>query len=205
MTRAEAQAIGAATYFEGIPCRAGHVAPRRVSNRTCVECLRLSAMRWRQKNPELVIENWQRWYATNAESERQKKLARFYERRTECLEANKLWHRENAEFHKKRCRQWREANPEAKRAYDHIRRARKAASGGKFSPSDIRRIFNAQRGRCAYCAVPLKRSFHRDHVMPLALRGENTARNIQLTCKPCNQSKGSKHPIAFAQERGLLI
>lgn len=34
----DAVAEGAAHYFTGKPCKAGHVAPRHVANRTCSEC-----------------------------------------------------------------------------------------------------------------------------------------------------------------------
>jgi hypothetical protein len=35
-------------YFTGLPCKAGHVAERQVSNSTCRECLR----DWRRANPK---------------------------------------------------------------------------------------------------------------------------------------------------------
>lgn len=38
---------------------------------------------------------------------------------------------------------------------------------------------------------------HIDHVMPLRLGGSNYIENIQLLCRPCNLSKGSKHPAVW--------
>jgi 5-methylcytosine-specific restriction endonuclease McrA len=41
--------------------------------------------------------------------------------------------------------------------------------------------------------------------MPLKAGGTNDILNIQLLCKPCNLSKGAKHPIDFMQQRGFLL
>lgn len=38
-TRAEAQAVGATHYFTGVPCKHGHLAPRKTKG-SCVECLK---------------------------------------------------------------------------------------------------------------------------------------------------------------------
>lgn len=87
----------------------------------------------------------------------------------------------------------------------HRRRALKLSAGGTFTEADIRRIYDAQRGRCACCTNKLGRSFHRDHKIPLARGGSNSADNIELLCKRCNLGKGSKDPIAWANENGKLI
>lgn len=41
-TRAEAKLVGASHYFTGVPCKHGHVAPRKTKG-ACVECLRADA------------------------------------------------------------------------------------------------------------------------------------------------------------------
>jgi len=85
------------------------------------------------------------------------------------------------------------------------RRALKISAGGTFTEADIRRIYAAQRGCCAWCKEKLGKSFHRDHKTPLARGGSNSADNIELLCKGCNLGKGSKDPIAWANENGRLI
>lgn len=91
-------------------------------------------------------------------------------------------------------------------AHVHTRRARKKASGGTHTAADIAAIAKAQGHRCAYCRADLRKTKrHVDHIMPLALGGSNDKSNIQLTCQPCNLSKGARDPIAFAQERGMLL
>lgn len=76
---------------------------------------------------------------------------------------------------------------------------------GKHTDSDIRRIFAAQRGRCAYCREKLTVQVVKDHAKPIAQGGRNEAKNIQLTCFSCNASKGSMSPEAYARKIGLLI
>lgn len=89
-------------------------------------------------------------------------------------------------------------------AYQAVRRSR--ASSGRFTEADVVRIHGLQKGCCAICHDPVSLSdAHRDHIVPLFLGGANDAGNIQILCPTCNLSKGSKHPIDFAQMRGLLL
>ena len=43
-------------------------------------------------------------------------------------------------------------------------------------------------GQCARCGS--NRNLEFDHIIPLAMRGSNTARNVQLLCADCNGRKG---------------
>jgi 5-methylcytosine-specific restriction endonuclease McrA len=62
----------------------------------------------------------------------------------------------------------------------------------------------SQRGRCAFCPAKL-RSWHVDHRVALSKGGDNSKRNLQLLCRPCNLRKFNKDEIAFAQETGRLL
>lgn len=42
ITRAEALAAGEMYYYTGAACKSGHISKRQVSNKTCVECSRMS-------------------------------------------------------------------------------------------------------------------------------------------------------------------
>lgn len=90
-------------------------------------------------------------------------------------------------------------------ARSHIRRARAVSVGGAFTAAEVRKLHGLQRGRCASCQCALGEKYHRDHIMPLSLGGDNAISNIQLLCQHCNQVKASKHPIAWAQEQGRLL
>ncbi|MDE2020582.1 MAG: HNH endonuclease [Patescibacteria group bacterium] len=86
------------------------------------------------------------------------------------------------------------------------RRARELSAKGIITNSDVEKIYNLQRCKCAWCRKPLKFSLiYRDHIIPLALGGTNYPRNIQLLCRACNARKQAIHPIEFAQREGRLI
>lgn len=88
-----------------------------------------------------------------------------------------------------------------RRIYEARRRARKRESSGTFSQGDIERILRLQRNRCAACRSKLDGAFHIDHIVALSNQGENSARNIQLLCEPCNLSKGSLPAEVFMREK----
>ena len=57
-------------------------------------------------------------------------------------------------------------------------------------------LFDSQLGCCAnsYCGRSLKDGCHVDHIMPLALGGNNDLRNLQFLCPNCNIRKSKLHP-----------
>jgi 5-methylcytosine-specific restriction endonuclease McrA len=57
-------------------------------------------------------------------------------------------------------------------------------------------LFDSQLGRCAnaYCSKSLKDGCHVDHIMPVALGGDNDLRNLQFLCPDCNFRKNKLHP-----------
>jgi 5-methylcytosine-specific restriction endonuclease McrA len=50
-------------------------------------------------------------------------------------------------------------------------------------------VWNRDGGRCVRCGSRDRLEF--DHVIPLALGGSNTARNLQILCEACNRTKGA--------------
>jgi len=57
-------------------------------------------------------------------------------------------------------------------------------------PDDVKVfVWNRDHGRCVKCGSAERLEF--DHVIPVALGGANTARNLQLLCEPCNRAKGA--------------
>jgi len=50
-------------------------------------------------------------------------------------------------------------------------------------------VWNRDRGRCVSCGSKERLEF--DHVIPVALGGASTARNLQLLCETCNRTKGA--------------
>lgn len=100
---------------------------------------------------------------------------------------------------------WRANNRDHARAYAAKRRERINKSGGNYTKYDVAKIRELQNNKCAACEVCLSDGYHVDHIMPIALGGTNCPDNLQVLCPPCNLSKHAKDPIAWANERGLLI
>ena len=143
------------------------------------EKARARAADWQKANPERRKEIRARWIENNKEKMHAIRLA------------------------------WKKANPDKVRANkistQATRRARKAQSGGSFSTKQIEQLYGLQRGCCAMCKDRLDSQFERDHITPIALGGSSDISNIQLLCRPCNRSKGSKAPIEHAQRLGMLL
>lgn len=85
------------------------------------------------------------------------------------------------------------------------RRARMKEVDGILSHGIIDRLMKLQKGKCACCGVLLKGKFHLDHIMPIALGGNNEDSNMQLLLPKCNLRKHKKHPIDYMQEKGFLL
>lgn len=57
-------------------------------------------------------------------------------------------------------------------------------------PQDVKMIvWQRDGGRCVTCDS--QQSLEFDHIIPVAMGGSNTARNLQLLCEPCNRRKGA--------------
>jgi 5-methylcytosine-specific restriction endonuclease McrA len=57
-------------------------------------------------------------------------------------------------------------------------------------PQDVKvTVWQRDNGRCVQCSSQQNLEF--DHVIPVAMGGSNTVRNIQLLCEACNRRKGA--------------
>ena len=215
VTRRDAAAVGDTRYFTGEPCKQGHLAQRWVASYTCDECQRIDSA-WRNANNIYGIRDKSRFHqAKNYNKNREKKLAAYVKARLNPKNversriASKVWRAKNREHTNLQAR-LRHANlteqqKESQRAYVRNRRSRRRNNGGTHTGKDIKRLYDRQKGKCAACVVSLATGYHVDHIMPLIRGGSNAPRNLQLLCSRCNQSKAAKHPINWAQERGLLL
>ena len=121
---------------------------------------------------------------------------------------NQLYHAEGPEKRKirqKAHQDWKRANPEKGRADSNARRAKQRAAEGSHTADELKALFKAQKGKCAYCSKSIRNGYHVDHVKPLARGGTNWITNIAMACARCNTSKGATDPIVFAQRLGRLL
>ena len=184
-------------------------AQERYKSGDCKPCARYSARKYRDANLEKVLAYGEKWREAN---------------RKYCLQYARNWQEANREKTRELARQYRKNNPEkikqsksnweksnpekhktisVKRTQN--RRAKKLGNGGELSKGIIQRLLTIQKGKCACCGKSLKDGYHLDHIMPLALGGQNSDNNVQLLTPTCNWKKGAKHPADWARELGRLI
>jgi 5-methylcytosine-specific restriction endonuclease McrA len=99
ISKQEARALGHKRWFNGIPCKAGHITERWVTPSCCCECMRLRNLVYSRANPEYFKEQRDRWAKANPEKAKAIQK-RYTERHAEKVaEKNRRWaskqHREN--------------------------------------------------------------------------------------------------------------
>ena len=233
LTRQEAKMLGLKTYFSGSKCRHGHVCERYTSCAYCVECSEIAAakknpedarrrakewwlanraramansVKWNRENPEKRKSIYMKWLNSSRKVRADKSREWHLKNKDIANASSRKYRANNPEARKESARKWKQSNPDKVNAATHRRRAKKRAVEGLYTHDDVRRIYCLQKGKCAYCRIALRGKYEIDHIVPLCGGGSNSARNIQLLCRnACNQSKGAKDPIDFAQSLGRLI
>lgn len=220
ITRKEARERGLTRYYTGKAFPHGHVAERQVSNATCVDCVSLRRDAWALDNPHKRKEYDKKSRAKSKDSraaynrewakknpDRFAEIHRMWkEENRERVRANqRRWQIENKERVRENQRRWAADNPERMRAKKLRRRGAEMRAEGTHNGEDIKRILEAQRHKCAYCGLALKRGYHVDHIVALSKGGSNWPSNLQCLCPKCNRSKGAKDQTVFLRERGYLI
>ncbi len=223
-SRKEAVEINSHAFYTGIPCKNGHISYRYSGDGKCSACVKNRVKKYASDNDASVKEYQREYYYNNKEKiidrcknyyERNKEFyvsykAEWYQNNLDKIKpASKEYAKKNAEKIRARSALWKKLNPEmAKlnaRIYSNKRRAKINNAGGEHSKKDLFELLNKQGCKCIYCNITISKKFHADHIMPIALGGTNFIDNIQLLCPKCNQEKGARHPIEWAQENGLLL
>jgi 5-methylcytosine-specific restriction endonuclease McrA len=118
----------------------------------------------------------------------------YVQHRAQVATRNRLHRQNNKEKIDGRAKAWRQNNKAHWKAMMANRRGRERAAIGKFTKDDIQRMWDQQSGICIApnCNTALTVSCTIDHIIPLSRSGSNWPTNLQLMCKSCNCSKGTK-------------
>jgi 5-methylcytosine-specific restriction endonuclease McrA len=185
-----AKQAGAIHYFTGKPCKYGHITFRYAANGKCATCAkkdcalyhqrhlqdeRTRKKQWAKLNPAKNLAQTHRWKRLNADKHARMEQASKQRLFLKDPEAFRLQHRVAAA----------------------IRRARRLAAGGTYTAQDILKIYAWQQGACYWCQALVGKTYHVDHVVPLARGGSNRPENLCIACQPCNLRKFTKMPYEF--------
>lgn len=153
----------------------------------------------RAANPEKTTADSKRSYERN--KEKRKEEARLYRLNNK----DRIWQVKFPEKAKESRRRWN--STEEGKLYKVLasqkRRAVKKAAAGNITKEDLRRITEAQGGKCAYCQKKTKLTL--DHIVAISKGGEHMPRNVQMLCGSCNSKKHDKDPLIYARQIGLLL
>jgi 5-methylcytosine-specific restriction endonuclease McrA len=224
VTRDQARASGATRYFTGKPCKHGHLGQRTTCNGGCIWCNQASiaALYYGEGRAGRKYRNARRkaWKDANREkvrvgsriydnAHREQKTAWKVANRDRINQLEREANRQNRAAYKARIDRYLaskgkatqqayiRAHPEIIRAIKRNRRARLANAKGSHTAAEIKVLYAEQSGRCAYCDVPLTKSYAADHIVPLSRGGSNWISNIALACKSCNSRKHAMDEAEF--------
>lgn len=170
---------------------------------SCKICANNAAKKFREDNPEHVLQRNAGYRVKHAEKRR------AYQRK---------YRIEHPGYYSEYMRQWAKDNPQKIAAYRkktratvnsreshkigmRIRQARLRATG-TFTRSDVELLKRNQtdkQGRihCWWCNKPISK-WHIDHVIPVSKGGTNTPGNLCLSCPECNHKKSAQMPSEWA-------
>jgi hypothetical protein len=215
ISKSEAKELGLKRYFTGKPCKHGHIAERKVSKSTCVECSRLV-------------------YHTNKDHYSEKAKLRYQDNRERISKKNKANRAERSEYQRKYIEDNRQSLLNKRRKYteenrevirEQRRRYRKKSPMNEFMRNSLNRILTNWKGKRedaeienGYTCKELRKhiesqfkdgmswdnrgEWHIDHIKPISLflkEGEkdpkiiNALSNLQPLWALDNQSKSCKY------------
>ena len=198
VNRTDAVENGDKFFFTNTPCKRGHIDRRRVDNRTCVSCIKFN----NAKN----VEKKKQWAIENHDKITERRRSYDHLNRVKIKEKSRI---RRAMFPEKKAAEnkiWWSGNRDKARVYNSRRRALIRNAGGSYTESDVKRMLETQKNKCAEpsCMVDLAEKYHVDHIMPVKLGGCNDPKNLQILCQRCNSKKSAKHPLDWAAENGRL-
>ncbi len=142
--RTKAREVKLKRFFDGEPCRNGHVVERLVSTGGCVECCKERRLKVKAADPEKVREYFRKHYVDNLEDRAEYGRKRYLDNSEKMNEESRKRYEDNPEKYKEKARdryaadpakfnererKRREANPETFRGY---RRKSHASSLGQL-------------------------------------------------------------------------
>jgi hypothetical protein len=174
ITRNEAKQCNLKYFFTGNPCKHGHVCVRHTSNYDCSECRTL---------------RWNRWYESNKDSYKEKKLEYYNSNKKWINQYNRAYYYKFHSYNLDRQRKWKENN-----LTKYTAKNRRLASKyrAKKGLATLKNVDTKIMDR-VYAECPV--GYEVDHVVPL--NGKNVCGlhvpwNLQYLPKELNRKKSNR-------------
>jgi len=205
VSRKDAKFKGIKRYFTGKPCKHGHTVERYTVNGKCLICHSNENRVMRQSHPARYAERARKWREKNQEDSRKAQARYRMAHREICIKRASLWRASHPEKQANSKRVWRMTNRDTVSASSRNRRAKLKGAFGRHTKHDIKDLYAAQKGRCAYCKVVVGDKYHVDHIRPLSKGGGNGKDNLQICCPTCNLQKHAKDPDDYGRDRQDIL
>jgi hypothetical protein len=194
-TRDEAKARGLTRYFNGNPCKHGHISERLVSNCRCVDCSNHSSSEWKRTHLSVCSEQKRKWTAKNRDKVRALKKSYYKdnpkERELQAKRSRK-WLEENRDKSRAASAKWRESNLAVAAAAASRRKAKKLQRTPSWADHDkIRQFYILAKELTEQTGV----EHEVDHIYPLQgelVSGLHVETNLQILTKTANRAKGNR-------------
>lgn len=205
-------------YYQGPPCKRGHVGIRYPGNGACRDCTEAQGKQRRASGLEIEQDRERRrhWRQANPDKVREAKRRHRHRRaaRPELTQARlhrdamakltRLSKRLDSAYGKLLRRiETRQRLLVRDRLKQKRRRARTRGAQADATDIEILLIYALQRGCCAYCGSA--DNLHLDHKTPIARGGHHTAGNLQFLCAFHNNSKGAKTDAEYRELKGIAL
>ena len=174
----------------------------------CKDCTNAKSRAAYAADPAATIARTTAWAAANPERRRAIARDSMAKRRREQPEAvreeYRRWATANPEAVAANDRRKRKANPELYRAVSRRSQSKRRATlaDAFFEDVDHAAVWIEDKGICHLCGHAADpEDWHLDHVVPLAVGGAHSRRNVAVSHPSCNQSKNDR---LTPSARGLL-
>lgn len=148
----------------------------------CLECNRKRGRKNYYENREKEIERVKNYWEKNRDKRN---------------ELSQRFRDNNPGYYTKYFREYDKKRRNYKKQMEYKRRARAKNQLGNVSDDIVDVLYAEQSGRCRYCHMFLRDSFHLEHKIPLSRGGLHDDENLCLSCPSCNLSKGVKTEKEF--------
>lgn len=137
---------------------------------------------YRERNKERLREYFRQYYLDNQDKKKAQQVT-WRSQNKERMAATKRLYLSTPEGRAK--------HREAQAGVNHRRRVRQL--GGECEKFSREEIYERDQGICYLCGLFVKENaWHLDHIIPVALGGGHTRRNVAVSCPSCNRRKGTK-------------